>query len=339
MAYFQFSWGFPLRTYRCSFSHDIQLLLPPIHRVATGAITSIVCRSVLFLLGLYWISVETVSKKRSRSHVAKTSWNPTAGDIIVSNWTSWIELLWLAFRFNPIFVLPIEDTRPVRSDSSAQSSSTTTQTPGRRTGTGSANIASPAKTPSSRVPIIGYQPVSLLSMIRQSGNTPPYFSVSGARPCLLEDIKKKADRPIVLFPECTTSNGRGLMRFANVFNQSTPVQDWNIYIMCTRYDPPTTSAPTLSHSVPSTILNPLPHMFSVAKSLTPLTMSIRLLTPSESPTSPTFVASEVLGESSKMDLTEACASLIAQVGKLKRMTLGWEDKSRFIEFYRGRRSS
>jgi hypothetical protein len=25
-------------------------------------------------------------------------WNPRAGDIIVSNWVSWIELLWLAFR-------------------------------------------------------------------------------------------------------------------------------------------------------------------------------------------------------------------------------------------------
>lgn len=26
------------------------------------------------------------------------AWTPKAGDVIVSNWASWIEILWLAFR-------------------------------------------------------------------------------------------------------------------------------------------------------------------------------------------------------------------------------------------------
>jgi len=32
-------------------------------------------------------------------------------------------------------------------------------------------------------------------------------------------------------------------------------------------------------------------------------------------------------------LTEASATLIAQVGKVKRTGLGWEDKASFLEFY------
>jgi len=32
-------------------------------------------------------------------------------------------------------------------------------------------------------------------------------------------------------------------------------------------------------------------------------------------------------------LTEASATLIAQVGKMKRIGLGWEDKASFLEFY------
>jgi hypothetical protein len=32
-------------------------------------------------------------------------------------------------------------------------------------------------------------------------------------------------------------------------------------------------------------------------------------------------------------LTEASATLIAQVGKMKRTGLGWEDKASFLEFY------
>lgn len=36
-------------------------------------------------------------------------------------------------------------------------------------------------------------------------------------------------------------------------------------------------------------------------------------------------------------LAEACASLIAQIGKMKRVGLGWEDKVAFLEFYNGKR--
>ena len=101
-----------------------------------------------------------------------------------------------------------------------------------------------------------------------------------------------------------------------------------------RYDPPTALSPTLSHSIPSK-LNPLFHVFSLAKTFPPLTMSIRLLPPDESPSSPSFLASEAVSSDVGDDiLAAACSGLISQLGKLKRMNLSWEDKVLFLKLYR-----
>jgi hypothetical protein len=168
----------------------------------------------------------------------------------VSNWVSWIEILWLAFRcvlnlypslywkycilltlprFNPTFVLPV--CEPV--EISVQSPRASAHTPGRRTGTGSAALSSPNRTPSTRKPVTGFQAVSLLSILSATGGVPPYNP--NMTTCTLEEIRQVADRPIVVFPECTTSNGRGMLRFADVFKDySVPVKHFKVFIMCVR---------------------------------------------------------------------------------------------------------
>ena len=231
------------------------------------------------------------------------------------------------------------------------------QIPGRRTGTGSANIQSQSKaTKAVRVPIAGFRKVSLLSIIRLTGQVPPFGSTAQHSSHNLEDIRKSADRPIVVFPECTTSNGRGLLRFANVFRETVPVQHYQVFVTCMRcvavrlarsqllnstpnsYDPPTTVSPTLTASIPSTSFNPLAHLFTLVASFTIPTVSIRLLAPSDSPSSELFITSDVITDFDAEDqLAEACASLIAQIGKMKRTGMGWEDKANFLEFYRGKR--
>lgn len=106
--------------------------------------------------------------------------------------------------------------------------------------------------------------------------------------------------------------------------------------MSCSYDPPTTFAPTVSHSIASSFLNPLTHVFRLASSLAPLTVSIRLLAPSESPSSGSFLLSEFLAGGTYPDpLAESCAALMAQIGRVKRVSLGWEDKVAFLKLYRG----
>lgn len=134
-------------------------------------------------------------------------------------------------RFNPIFVLPVADeTEPPASSTS--DGETISYRPGRKTGTGSAAISTPTRTISPRQPIRGFRRVSLLSMVKATGETQP--SSSGPFTSL-EDIRRSAERPVVVFPECTTSNGRGLLRFARVFEgYNVPVKECDIFIMCIR---------------------------------------------------------------------------------------------------------
>ncbi|KAI0638280.1 hypothetical protein C8Q77DRAFT_1242705 [Trametes polyzona] len=313
------------------------LPIPPLHRAVTRVLTAVLSRLALLLVGLYWIPVEVVQRKRGRTAPAKESWNPRAGDLIVSNWASWIEVLWLAFRFNPIFVLPVCETLELPA-ALPPTSSPISRTPGRRTGTGSAAISSPStRAPIPRIPVLGFRRVSLLSIIASTGRLP--LTAADAKPENLEAIRSKADRPVVVFPECTTSNGRALLRFGEVFGQvKLPVTRYKVFVMCVRYDPPTAFAPTLSHSIPSGFLNPLSHVFRLASALAPLTVSIRLLAPSEAPSSGSFLLSEFLtGGVYADELAECCAALIAQIGRVKRVGLGWEDKAAFLELYRGKK--
>ncbi|KAH8106125.1 hypothetical protein BXZ70DRAFT_918320 [Cristinia sonorae] len=308
--------------------------VPPLYRAVAYALTAILSRLVLLLVGLWWIQVEVVTRKRVKGVKYNESWNPRAGDIIVSNWASWVELLWLAFRFNPVFLVPVARSVEV---SSSQTSTPISRTPGRRTGTGSAAISTlSTRAPTIRAEILGFHELSLISMISHTGK-PPLLPGSVTH-LSLQEIRSKADRPIVIFPECTTSNGRGLLRFADVFQGiEVPVKKFKVFVMCVRYDPPTSLSPSVSHSIPSSTINPLIHMFKLATSLAPLNISIRLLNPTESPSSGSFLLSEVLSNEPPDVLSEVCASLVAQIGKMKRVGMGWEDKVSFLDLYRAKK--
>ncbi|KAG6813502.1 hypothetical protein H0H92_010527 [Tricholoma furcatifolium] len=136
-----------------------------------------------------------------------------------------------SFRFDPIFVLPVSDKPPMSTNYDAAPIS---HTPGRRAGTGSANIAAPQKSTSSPISILGFQPVSLFRIITMTGQIPPFGIDNGKTPQSLEQLRQRAARPIVVFPECTTSNGRGLLRFAKVFHEEVPVKKYQVFVMCVR---------------------------------------------------------------------------------------------------------
>lgn len=114
----------------------------------------------------------------------------------------------------------------------------TNSTPGRRTGTGSAAISTPSNRASvQRLPIQGFRELSLISILRATGHVPPDYGVNGSplQGKTIDEIRKSANAPIVVFPECTTSNGRGLLRFADVFlGQAVPARKYGVYVMCVR---------------------------------------------------------------------------------------------------------
>ena len=93
----------------------------------------------------------------------------------------------------------------------------------------------PTRGPSDKVPIVGFHRVSLLSMLEATGHVP---TSAVSQPESLDQIRTNSAGPVVVFPECTTSNGRGLLRFSDVFKRSIPVKDFQVFIMCVRYVSP-----------------------------------------------------------------------------------------------------
>lgn len=104
-----------------AYSHR-QAPIPPIRRTVTYILTALISRLTLLVVGVWWIPVEHVTRKRyerlsilqnsvysdqvtghcdilfRRTAGQQEAWAPKPGDLIVSNWVSWIEILWLAFR-------------------------------------------------------------------------------------------------------------------------------------------------------------------------------------------------------------------------------------------------
>ncbi|KAJ1309072.1 hypothetical protein OPQ81_004751 [Rhizoctonia solani] len=323
----------------------LSIPIPPLHRFLSWLVIATLGRVFLCLLGFWSISTYVASKKARRTDTSSIDkWSPGPGDIIVSNWASWIEVLWLAVQYNPQFVLPV-----CAAPAAPTTQNSVPSTPGRRTGTGSAQIT--AVSAARRQQILGFRTTSFLEMMFATGHVPPYGNSTSSITTTIEDIRAQSDRPLVVFPECTTSNGRALIRFADVFiagkgkHIKHPVKGFKMYIMCARYDPPTPTTPSPTHSIPSqsgTFPNPIPHIITLlfAPTLTQ-SLSIRLVAPSDSPSSGSFMASEVIldsGIAPADEISEACAVLMAQASKLKRVGMGWEDKAAFLDFYRKRKS-
>jgi len=124
------------------------------------------------------------------------------------------------------------------------------------------------------------------------------------------------------------------VRFSTLFARSARGWGYSCYtLLLRRYELPTNLQPTLTLSTPSSLLNTLlPHLLSLSQQL----VHLRLLNPGESPSSQTFVASAYVSAGVRDQLAECAGAMIAQMGRMRRTGMGWEDKVGFLEFYRGR---
>ncbi|BGP12966.1 hypothetical protein JCM10213_006605 [Rhodosporidiobolus nylandii] len=270
--------------------------LPPVYSALSRAANASIARLILAVVGVLWIPTETVRLQRSGRSPPQVPFAPQKGDLIVPNSSSWVDLLYLAFRFNPTFVLP---------------------------------VLSPSTSASGK--INGFRRVSLLTAVLSSGGLPQVQQDGGES---LEEALRKAAGPVVLFPEATTSNNRALLKFAELSPASPSPTGGKpavvrVFVLVFRYPAPTRFAPSLTHPIPS---SPplLPHLFTLTSRLLPLTFSIRRLHASECPRL-TLPA----GANPKKEEWDALAETLAGTGRLKRVGgLGWKEKEAFLEFRR-----
>lgn len=253
--------------------------------------------------------------------------SPIGGDLIISNWTSYIDILYLAFKYNPIFILPVFDQSSVASPAMP--------TTGRHTGTGSANIGNQLAQPS----CMGYVAVPFLRLILHTGNLPPTASPT------FPTVKKacSTNRPVILFPEGTTSNNRAVLRLGKDVLKDDDVTNWQgiIWVTSLKYPAPSTWLSSSTCPTPSL----WSHLRSICMTIPPRTMTVRTLHPSMSPSGPSFLPSEILRnspggleglESGAGIWKEAIATVLAECGRLRRVRgMGWVEKQGFLDYWKG----
>ncbi|KAK1923936.1 hypothetical protein DB88DRAFT_488504 [Papiliotrema laurentii] len=309
--------------------------IPPLYRAVQGVFTYLTCRLALCVLGYWWIERETVSPKRGLKGIAQIAdRSPRQGDLILSNHTSYIDVLLLSALYNPTFLLPVFSALPAVP--------TTQPKYGRSTGTGSANIST---APLPQPPALGYVKVPFWEMMARTGSLPPTAAVLpvGAYKTLKE-ARRKEPRPVVLFAEGTTGNGRAILRFGEGVLEEGDVggdQNGQVWVKYLKYSTPTPFASTATCPFPS----PLTHLLSFIQTPTPFpsrSVTERTLHPSASPSSPSFLPGEILrdtpggleaaGPGGKGAWREACSISLAETGRTRRVRIGWVEKEGFLEY-------
>ncbi|CAD6890554.1 unnamed protein product [Tilletia controversa] len=330
-----------------------------------AGLTSTFGRLALFFVGYAWISPELVSL-RSRGRAVSTrpvTYAPKKSDLIVANWSSWVEVLWLAITFAPTFALPVVDGPQYGASNVSGSTASASGRKGRTSGSGSAgsksgsvglhqrNSTGPTgdAADGQRRKIVGFRRVNWVTAARAVGQQP--VVEDGKVECLpLDQVLANAPGPVVLFPEGVTSNNRALLRPAGCFPEpwrkafkltaalrlggNSP----RIFIASFKHGPPTPGSVSAVLSVPSSFAHPWPHIWQMCCSFSfQREFHARLLHPHESPTSATFIGDAAAAAMAREDpISDACLTIIASLSRLRRTDVGWEDKEAFMQIYRRR---
>ncbi|RGB31246.1 hypothetical protein C1646_671054 [Rhizophagus diaphanus] len=271
--------------------------IKPVHRIFHYLFTSILTRLILFFMGFYWIHSEAVSSLTKGRGAPKTrertkKGGVDTGDVIVCNWTSYVEIFYLAFRFDPIFTQHYPATNTLR-------------------------------------------PISLWKAIWTTGSYPNLDPPIGIETFTLQELvnyaKTNQSKPIVIFPEGTTSNGRALLKFNPIFKDiSIPVKNFKIHIFTVRYEFENFS-PTF------TVGNKFWHLIKLCCQFINI-LQVRSLISDESsfsrysaPTAQSSAVPEDIIGSQVLDY-------MSQVGRLRKTGLGMVEKKGFLDFYKKRAS-
>jgi len=151
--------------------------------------------------GIWWVDLQLDGVKRGSLSQQPPSRVPHPGSVIAANFTSPIDALYLAAVFDPIFTVSYPGTRKVR-----------------------------------QIGLV--QAVCLALSGKQQFSGPPAGDGLTDLRALLE---RYPDRVIVLFPECGTTNGKGILPLSPSLLSVPPTA--SIFPVSLRYTPPDVTTP------------------------------------------------------------------------------------------------
>ncbi|KAF9977609.1 hypothetical protein BGZ73_005463 [Actinomortierella ambigua] len=286
--------------------------LPPLHRAYRRLFLSVFARLLLMLLGFVWIKTETVTLRRGRSAGAAASASKKAsgkkafpwGQIIVSNWTSYIDVLYLAFRYDPVFTQIYPETLTVREVSMWKAMELSGSYP---------ELAPPQ----------GVQAYPLIDF--------------------LKNTQQKGRGPVVIFAEGTTSNNRALLKFVPLFRKfQIPETNVDINILAFKYEYqkfcPTITVRFDRKAQVGHMLRTCAQFYNqlTVKSLAAeeRPSNAHFSTLSGLASTPSGLAAGVVESVTDEDaLGSVIQNLMGQISRLRKTGLGVQDKADFLDFY------
>jgi len=231
-------------------------------------------RWAMLVMGVFWIDSSTASLRRTGPASSKMH-RLKSGDLIVANHQSYLDILYLYFRYGACF------TEMDRA--------------------GNLWLVSVPRALSAGCGLL----------IREIQGQPLATTCQQAR--------AKNLGPVVVFPEATTSNGRGLLKFHSIFQTSTRFPKDTLLQIITFQYPFTLFSPTFSAGSGYVHLFRLCSQFQNA-------MQVRTLASTECP----------LLDPQSADLLVETANLTSRLTRLRKTGQGWQEKQHFLSFYQQR---
>lgn len=305
--------------------------------LASGS--ALLLRVVLFTLGFVRLPVENVVSGGNRRSVSGSKHTSSKagrtlgkGDLVVSNHSSWIDLLIIAYLYPGIqFVVPIvaDNVKTEAKRSEEAGAATSRRTPKKNAMSANTRIVTPsASATSNEIPVLGYTALNLTQTLAFVGGLPPCTSQLPANTAVHENLEtalRKANGAVAMFPEVVTSNNRALLSFHIL--PSTPPAINSTHVLTLKYTPASSTSTTSVYAVPGPTNTMTSHILRVMFLSNPVRgVGIRHAT---------------LQSKEEVDggWGEAVAGLMSGMARLKRTSIGWEAKREFVQMVvaRGKR--
>ncbi|TQV91175.1 hypothetical protein V2A60_009365 [Cordyceps javanica] len=255
---------------------------------------------LLGIPGIWWVDLQLDGVKRGTLADQPRHRFPHGGAVIAANCTSPVDVVYLAAVFDPVFTLSYPGTRRVR-----------------RVGLLAAVLATLAPPPTAARRPADRDLVSLRDLLLQY-----------------------PDRPVAVFPECTTTNGKAILPLSPSLLDCPP--DVQIFPVSLRYTPGDVTTP-----VPGRWVSFLWNLLSRPTTCIRVRIAEGQSNTSAASTNGVSVNDELRSrggnstgdvDAEEQRVLDAIAEALARLGRVKRVGLTVEDKSAFVKALNRKRS-
>lgn len=171
------------------------------------------------------------------------------------------------------------------------------------------------------------KPISFLEAIKITGSYPELKEEENAVSLkdIIKESKEKKIGPIVVFPEGTTTNGRGLLKFLPVFKDFSPKDNINLHVYSIKYQ-------FYGRNVSYTVGSKFVHMYKLCSRIYHI-MNVKYLSAEESQFNDIASQADLPNSIIEGQLGAHISKLIGQVLRIRKTGLGAKDKKEFLDYY------